>query len=100
RQLPRSTLDPDTTLYRSWVPISSFRNAEANASGSPVNCAPEASAWYSRERLTAICTTPAATGPSNDVNSTANRFGRSSSLPPRRSEEHTSELQSRENLVC
>jgi hypothetical protein len=45
------------------VPRSSFRNAEARPSGSPVSSAPEASAWYSRDRLTAIFTMPAAIGP-------------------------------------
>ena len=33
------------------VPVSSLRRAQARASGSPVSRAPDASAWYSRERL-------------------------------------------------
>ena len=66
----------------SWVPYSSLRSAEARASGSPDSSAPLASAPYSRDRLTAICTTPAATGPSSAISSAASGFGRSSSVPP------------------
>lgn len=68
----------------SCVPRSSLRNADASASGSPVSWAPLASAWNSRDRLTAIWTTPAATGPSSEISSRATGLGRSSSLPPKR----------------
>jgi hypothetical protein len=47
------------------APRSIFRRADASASGSWERAAPDASAWNSRLRLTAICTTPAAIGPSS-----------------------------------
>ena len=64
------------------VPYCSLCRADASASGSPVSSAPDASAWYSRDRLTAICTTPAAIGPSSATRIIAIGFGRSSSPPP------------------
>jgi hypothetical protein len=66
-----------------WVPCSSLRRAAASASGSPVSRAPDSSAWYSRDRLTAICTMVAATGPRIAISSKNTRFGRSSSSPPK-----------------
>src|SRR5690606_40245827 len=70
---PISPLFPYTTLFRSTTPV---------PCGRPVR---------SRSR----CTTP----PSSPSRSTTTSpAGRSSAAP--RSEEHTSELQSRENLVC
>ncbi len=62
-----------------WVPTSSLRRAEARASGSPVSRAPEASAWYSRERLTASWMREAATGPRIMISSMPRRPGPSSS---------------------
>ena len=42
----------------------------------PVSSAPDASAWYSRDRLTAICTMPAAIGPSIAMRIMASGLGR------------------------
>src|SRR5437764_4831281 len=53
------------TNGRARVPATSLRSAEARASGSPVSSAPDAAAWYSRERLTAIRMIPAAIGPTS-----------------------------------
>ncbi|CAO0826868.1 hypothetical protein SMICM17S_00542 [Streptomyces microflavus] len=63
-----------------FVPASSFRRALARASGSPVSCAPEASASYSRERLTASWMTEAASGPRIMIRSMPRMPGPSSSL--------------------
>src|SRR3712207_8597965 len=74
RRPPRSTLFPYTTLFRSvghpWRALGEFRHAQLAADGGP----PEhAAAQHERDRV----------------------------LPPAlRSEEHTSELQSRQYLVC
>ena len=62
------------------VPISSLRSALARASGSPVTVAPDASAWYSRDRLIAIWIIPAATGPRISTASAPSGPGPSSSL--------------------
>src|SRR3712207_8307720 len=75
---PRSTLFPYTALFRSTA---------STASGS--NCDPAAA----RTTCCAVAT------------SYARRYGRSATRAPRashtaRSEEHTSELQSRQYLVC
>ena len=61
------------------VPSSSLRRALASASGSPVTCAPDASAWYSRDRLIAIWISPAATGPRISTASAPSGPGPSSS---------------------
>src|SRR5690606_20227746 len=66
----------------SWAPRWSLRSADASARGSPVSSEPLASAWNSRDRLTAICTMAAAIGPSSEISSRAIGLGRSSSLPP------------------
>ena len=64
------------------VPAASLRSAEARARGSPVRLAPSSSASYSRVRLIAICTTPAATGPRKSTSIPATGF-RFSLLPPK-----------------
>ncbi len=61
------------------MPASSLRSALARASGSPVIRAPSASAWYSRERLTASWIRLAAIGPRIMISSIPNRPGPSSS---------------------
>ena len=66
---------------RAAVPASSLRSAEASASGSLDSSAPDASAWYSRERLIASWTRPAAIGPEDRHQQAANGL-RSRSLPP------------------
>ena len=57
---------------RAATPASSLRSAEARASGSLVSSAPEASAWYSRERLMASWIRAAASGPRIIISSPAN----------------------------
>src|SRR5690606_40593990 len=82
RRPPRSTLFPYTTLFRS--------------AGSASSCKPKGT-WPS-----------ATTAPSPKASAAAPRPGQSqrrrtiqpSAADDARSEEHTSELQSRENLVC
>src|SRR5688572_32703571 len=71
RRPPRSTLFPYTTLFRS------IRWVEPLRSGAPAVRQPKSSAW-------------------SETRSTAT----SVPTPIRRSEEHTSELQSQSNLVC
>src|SRR5690606_41765558 len=74
RRPPRSTLFPYTTLFRSWgVPVSNF-------------CAVPAPPPRTCNRSPADAHRP------GDPRGPGARAGRS--------EEHTSELQSRENLVC
>src|SRR3712207_8268649 len=81
RRPPRSTLLPYTTLFRSLHPA---RSSISQGSGPP--CVPD--------RRSRRVTTATTGNSSLDVCS--------SSFPPRplRSEEHTSELQSRQYLVC
>ncbi|PQM46373.1 hypothetical protein C1Y40_03452 [Mycobacterium talmoniae] len=59
-----------------------MRSADASASGSPVNSAPDSSAWYSRDRDTASRTTDAAIGPSIETSSNAKGLPPPSRLPP------------------
>src|SRR5687768_18108392 len=75
RRPPRSTLFPYTTLFRSWTPRGFPRRRPGRARSSRLTSPPT--------RLI-----------SSETDSS------SASLPPRRSEEHTSELQSRLHLVC
>src|SRR5690606_41155379 len=77
RRPPRSTLFPYTTLFRSSAPA--FRSTSPARPSSRTRLPPR-SARSSGSR-TAICNV-------------------ASSMRRSRSEEHTSELQSRENLVC
>src|SRR5207302_9818683 len=74
RRPPRSTLFPYTTLFRSWVPLSFAARLWRGDLGDAA----------SRRAERGACS-------AGDSRQGANR---------RRSEEHTSELQSRENLVC
>src|SRR3712207_8528843 len=87
RRPPRSTLFPYTTLFRSPTPLSSIRSSTTPAS--VVHDSSISLAWACRatfERISrTICTTWV--------------FVVSSSST-QRSEEHTSELQSRQYLVC
>src|SRR5207302_9037796 len=79
RPLPRSTLFPYTTLFRSLT----WRGASRAPRETCARCSPTGS--------------PAASGISGTRKPLATL---SVSTWRRRSEEHTSELQSRENLVC
>src|SRR5258707_5372753 len=74
RRPPRSTLFPYTTLFRSPLPGHGTRG------------------WVSRPQRLA--------SPSWDRKAVWNIWTRNSAVPGRRSEEHTSELQSRQYLVC
>src|SRR3712207_8848381 len=76
RRPPRSTLFPYTTLFRSGSP------PDLRASGRPA----QLSGVAQQAAQLACCRLPGAVGP--------DRAGRG------RSEEHTSELQSRQYLVC
>src|SRR2546430_12670383 len=85
RRPPRSTLFPYTTLFRSVPPISvGGTGVHANVS----------SAARARPRIRTVAP---AVGPG--VMTTGLTVG-SSENAGRRSEEHTSELQSQSNLVC
>src|SRR3712207_7091262 len=75
RRPPRSTLFPYTTLFRS-----------PSARGSPCSSSSSVIAGSSPDRAPAISRTPEKRGPVSPITS--------------RSEEHTSELQSRQYLVC
>src|SRR5690606_41071824 len=86
---PHSTLFPYTTLFRSVL---------VNVSTSPtVNPAPSSSRFHSSMVNDRTCD-----GSRNFSNRLKNapRSPSGTVLSTRRSEEHTSELQSRENLVC
>src|SRR5690606_42151001 len=76
RRPPRSTLFPYTTLFRSCVPRLGVRARAKKQVPLGDLC----------QRTSGLCLAPA-----------SGHSGRDTSL---RSEEHTSELQSRENLVC
>src|SRR5439155_20182422 len=83
---PRSTLFPYTTLFRS-------RTAAASASPHPRPRAAPESPPAAPTRRAGSATSPASgAGPRSP--------GRSGAAAPGRSEEHTSELQSRGHLVC
>src|SRR3712207_8061174 len=87
RRPPRSTLFPYTTLFRSLsVSAASQRIGPAKTSGP--------TGW---SRKSNEVTTPKFPPPPR---SAQNRSGCSSSHTRSRSEEHTSELQSRQYLVC
>src|SRR5690349_24186793 len=79
RRPPRSTLFPYTTLFRS---ASAFVGVHGNGPRKPV-------AWGARSRL-----------PSHSPSSVSQTQSSSSWNMAGRSEEHTSELQSRRDLVC
>src|SRR3712207_7530244 len=79
RRPPRATLFPYTTLFRSW----------------------EGSPWpASRHRTTYASASSMASPTTTGGVSTSATHGKSSAMLRRRSEEHTSELQSRQHVVC
>src|SRR3712207_7207724 len=82
RRPPRSTLFPYTTLFRSWrAACSRTRTRGVGRDGRPLLCCPRQRSWLRRQSIRSS----AASAPT---------------LPRLRSEEHTSELQSRQYLVC
>src|SRR5690606_40413246 len=93
RPPPRSTLFPYTTLFRS---VTYDQNSNiiqiTNESGKQLNLT-----YDSRNRLTSYTNTLGET-----ISFTYDQEGNYTSVTDEngRSEEHTSELQSRENLVC
>src|SRR3712207_8086984 len=86
RRPPRSTLFPYTTLFRS-TPTSDFVTPD------PGECriAPRSIESIASALATLVAGTPTEAEPGGDV---------ASGQPADRSEEHTSELQSRQYLVC
>src|SRR5690606_40477998 len=89
RRPPSSTLFPYTTLFRSdeILDLSALEHGERDWDNHPVD--PEAALSRAMEVCDAI------------ARQRAIRFSRDHApVPVVRSEEHTSELQSRENLVC
>src|SRR3712207_7378319 len=93
RRPPRSTLFPYTTLFRS--PSSAPRLVAARISALATPCprcsggtATEATCWHGTRR------------PPNQWSTVVILQYPSNRLPSTRSEEHTSELQSRQYLVC
>src|SRR3712207_7575667 len=86
RRPPRSTLFPYTTLFRSWLRVS---RGPRGVSGGPGPA--------ERARATGVASAPLHLG---GRARTAGVRGFARPRVPRRSEEHTSELQSRQYLVC
>src|SRR2546429_7252489 len=89
RRPPRSTLFPYTTLFRSWSANESF-NALTTPSSTVCGNGPDEGI---RRNLRAGSNR-------NTLGSREVETGPSSGNHPTRSEEHTSELQSRLHLVC
>src|SRR3712207_7582373 len=86
RRPPRSTLFPYTTLFRSLLRHGhSLGQQEKGSQPEPGTSAAEHQEHQDAER---------------DQQQAAIHPGRRASAPNRRSEEHTSELQSRQYLVC
>src|SRR5690606_39310174 len=87
RRPPRSTLFPYTTLFRSNGSAQRERNRRE---------------WPGRERRERELVVAERTGRDSEFDRPGNRSGERDRGHRRdgRSEEHTSELQSRENLVC
>src|SRR5688572_32716338 len=84
RRPPRSTLFPYTTLFRSRSIHLRGKHFRVDKARRTLDCFCTAEARSSRRGSKAIC----------------RRSHRSGFLCARRSEEHTSELQSQSNLVC
>src|SRR5258708_26012416 len=87
RRPPRSTLFPYTTLFRSWTGCAAARRSSASTRRSAASSRP-GRPWPS----------PISRRPSTTTSVTTSCA--SSSPPAIRSEEHTSELQSPDHLVC
>src|SRR3712207_8206512 len=92
RRPPRSTLFPYTTLFRSEGASTTLRNTLLAASPSGGNCAGTITDGGYNLDSGASC------GFSEESTSTSNATA--GLAPAGRSEEHTSELQSRQYLVC
>src|SRR3712207_8575296 len=90
RRPPRSTLFPHTTLFRSVTPLMS---AGANLPDSRCNC--RYRNWIRRLNLS-----PERLGIRHGISYGGAAGPQEADLQAPRSEEHTSELQSRQYLVC
>src|SRR5690606_41588250 len=91
---PRSPLLPYTTLFRSSLRIAAFsRPFASDASYGAITTRPGTLAYHGAKFWLCCAATRLAApfGPRNTIGMR---------IWPPRSEEHTSELQSRENLVC
>src|SRR5690242_17477044 len=93
---PRSPLFPYTTLFRSMRSGMKFFVASRMRPRAIVRCGICTS---TRRAATVIATTPATT-PIITTPSTTSASGATAPVDTKRSEEHTSELQSHVNLVC
>src|SRR5690606_39812080 len=91
-----STLFPYTTLFRSQVALlpGATPLAEVSIASATVRAVPE------QETEPAIEVTPAEVAIGDTITTDGTGFDPDSDVTVTRSEEHTSELQSRENLVC
>src|SRR5690606_40644536 len=92
---PRSTLFPYTTLFRSQLHTRDYRSAEAFAGQHVVIVGGGISAIQFLDAISQVTSTTWVTRRPPEF-----REGPFDADAGRRSEEHTSELQSRENLVC
>src|SRR3712207_6868211 len=90
RRPPRSTLFPYTTLFRSWV----MPHRDGRGVLEALKERPES------PRVVVYTGEPDATLPRRALALGAAGFVSKREPPERRSEEHTSELQSRQYLVC
>src|SRR3712207_8252663 len=96
RRPPRSTLFPYTTLFRSCSPSREYRRTQRTVSG----------AWASarerryRARSSALMRTRSRRTAGMRSEADAVLVGLDPQVDDLRSEEHTSELQSRQYLVC
>src|SRR3989449_7167445 len=88
RRPPRSPLFPYTTLFRSWE----IRNCAASA--------PHATRNADARMLGKVHSADRAEPPATDRKASTFSFTCAEDSPAPRSEEHTSELQSRLHLVC
>src|SRR3712207_8822349 len=89
RRPPRSTLFPYTTLFRSWAPRYQVIRTEDGLIR-----------WYDRRERNRNGEVPGRHRPAPPPIEVSWSACRLPSWPRRRSEEHTSELQSRQYLVC
>src|SRR3712207_8448857 len=89
RRPPRSTLFPYTTLFRSGGFLRRFRHGQS-----------QARAARTTARKLRVLTGQRSLGARADRQVSAGPAGVRRGYPPLRSEEHTSEIQSRQYLVC
>src|SRR5256884_8318895 len=100
RRPPRSTLFPYTTLFRSRRRSSAGDNRSGVGSGRQADCTPVVA--DGKEKAEKLAASSGKSGPSSGGSRREWKgfILSGSALKPGRSEEHTSELQSRLHLVC